>query len=77
MVFYKLPSLRAKKVIKILKKAGFVCVRQKGSHAVMKHHINNLRTVVPVHPRETLQKALLVQIISQAGLTVDEFLDLS
>jgi predicted RNA binding protein YcfA (HicA-like mRNA interferase family) len=71
-----LPSLNARKVVRALKRAGFVEDRQKGSHLVLIQPGTNARTVVPVHPRRTIKKPLLRAILRDANLSVDEFLDL-
>ena len=68
----KLPSVSWRKVIKILSKAGFRAVHQKGSHIFLtdgKH-----RVTVPRH--EPIKKGTLLSIIQQAGLTREEFLEL-
>ena len=44
----KLPLLEAKEIIKILNKAGFEAIRQKGSHVYLKHKDGRC-TVVPMH----------------------------
>ncbi|MCJ7763081.1 type II toxin-antitoxin system HicA family toxin [Candidatus Bathyarchaeota archaeon] len=64
--------LSYRKLLKILNKAGFKIVHQKGSHIYLtdgKHKIT-----VPRH--ETIQKGTLLAIIQQAGLTKEEFLKL-
>ena len=71
-----MPSVRASKVIRALERAGFVQDRQKGSHVVMQHPQRKCQTVVPVHKGETIQKGLLMDIVKQAGLSVEEFLKL-
>ena len=72
-----LPALNARKVIKALKKAGFVEDRQKGSHLVLINPTTNKRVVVPVHSGKTIKKALLQSIIeNDAGLTIEKFLKL-
>ena len=43
----KPPVLRPKEVLKAIEKAGFMVVRQKGSHAQLKKA--NLLVTVPVH----------------------------
>jgi predicted RNA binding protein YcfA (HicA-like mRNA interferase family) len=61
------------KVIKALSKAGFKIVRQKGSHIFLtdgKHKVT-----VPRHA--LIKKGTLLSIIQQAGLTREEFLELS
>jgi len=73
----RLPALNGRDVIRALEKAGFVVVRIKGSHHIMVHRDDRTRmTNVPVHPSSDLARGTLRDIIKQAGLTVDEFLDL-
>ena len=69
----KLPVAKSRAVIKVLKKAGFVESRQKGSHKIFKK--DAMRVVVPVHGKD-LKKGTLRAIIDSAGLTVEEFLEL-
>jgi len=71
----KLPVLSARDVIKALTKAGFYVHHQKGSHVVLKRHNPPPRRVVVPYHRE-LKKGMLRAIIRQAGLTVEEFLEL-
>ncbi len=70
----RLPALTAAEVIRALKKAGFEVTRIKGSHHIIRHRDDpNLGTVVPVHAGRDLKRTLLRKIISDAGLTIDEF----
>ena len=69
----KLPRLSGHKVIKILSKQGFEVVRQKGSHVFLRHS-DGRTTVVPNH--KEIDKGTLLEIIRQAGLTKNEFLEL-
>ncbi|MCW4043983.1 MAG: type II toxin-antitoxin system HicA family toxin [Candidatus Bathyarchaeota archaeon] len=58
--------------MKILSKAGFKIVHQKGSHIFLtdgKH-----RFTIPRH--DPIKKGTLLTIIQQAGLTREEFLEL-
>ena len=64
----KLPVLSGEELIKILKKAGFSVVRQKGSHVSLQK--GNFKTVVPLH--DELAKGTLLGILRQCGLTKDE-----
>jgi predicted RNA binding protein YcfA (HicA-like mRNA interferase family) len=63
------------KLIKILERAGFKIIRQKGSHVIM---MNNKKTriVVPVHPGKDVKSGLIRAIIKEAGLSKEEFLKL-
>jgi predicted RNA binding protein YcfA (HicA-like mRNA interferase family) len=72
----KLPSLTARKVVRALKRAGFLEDRQKGSHLMLVHPETKARTVVPVHPGRSIKESLLRAIVRDANLTVDEFIDL-
>ena len=67
----KLPVLKAREVIRILERAGFYEVRQRGSHLQLKR--GNLLVTVPVHSGD-LNPGTLRSIIRQAGMTVEEFL---
>ena len=72
----RLPALSAVEVVRALERAGFSVHRIKGSH----HHLRNLnrpraRPVVPMH-RGDLPPGTLRSIIRQAGLSVEELLDL-
>ena len=72
----KLPALKPREVVRILEKAGFVVVRQRGSHIQMKHPDQPERRItIPYHRRDLAPKTL-ASIIRQAGLTVEEFLKL-
>lgn len=72
----KLPVVSGKEAIKALARAGFVEIRQAGSHVVLQKKIpggtNTL--VVPDHPE--LANGTLRAIIRKSGLTVEEFSDL-
>ena len=72
----KLPRLSGKDVLKVLSKAGFVAVRQKGSHVILKKQIpeGTRTTVVPLH--KEVDRGTLLEIIRQAGLKKEEFLKL-
>lgn len=72
-----LPALDSKKVIRALKKAGFVEDRQKGSHLILLNTLTNKRAVIPIHAGKTISKPLLKSIIeNDAGLTIEDFLKL-
>jgi predicted RNA binding protein YcfA (HicA-like mRNA interferase family) len=72
----RLSSLTARKVVRALKRAGFVEDRQKGSHLVLIQPETKARTVVPVHPGRTIKEPLLRAILRDANLSVDAFIEL-
>jgi len=71
----KLPSVSGERVVKALKRAGFVQLRQKGSHVSLEKRTGDKtwRTVVPMH--SDVAKGTLADILKQCGLTLAEFLE--
>lgn len=72
----KLPVISGKEAVKALERAGFVIVRQRGSHIRMKKVTSErvIKITVPLH--DTLDRGTLKSIIRSAGLTVEEFVEL-
>ena len=70
----KLSALPARKVIQKLQRAGFVEVRQRGSHVYLKHEDDKRIAIVPMHGSKDIPTGTLHSIvIHQAGLSIDEF----
>ena len=69
----RLPAVKPKIVIRALKRNGFVVDHTTGSHYVLMKE--KIRVVVPYHNRD-LKPGTLASIITQAGFTVEEFVDL-
>ena len=67
-----IPSLTGKELLSILKKAGFVVLRVKGSHHFL-HHNDGRSTVVPVHSGETIGPGLFAKIIRDCDLNREQF----
>ena len=73
----RLPATNARRTIRALEQAGFVEVRSSGSHRLLVHPDDPARAVVvPFHGSKDLKPGTLRSIIRQAGLTVEEFVDL-
>jgi predicted RNA binding protein YcfA (HicA-like mRNA interferase family) len=71
----KLPSgLSGRQVRRALELAGFTFRRQTGSHMVLRRDEPYARIVVPDH--KEIRPGTLRRIISDTGLTIDEFLRL-
>lgn len=73
-----LPKLRratADEAIRALERLGFVQVRQRGSHVVLKRQLGDGERicVVPLH-RRPLAIGTLRSILRQADVTPDEFM---
>jgi predicted RNA binding protein YcfA (HicA-like mRNA interferase family) len=70
----KLPRVTGDKVLKALQRAGFVRVHANGSHHFLYHAEKDCLVTVPVHAGVTLAPKTLKSILSQAQITVEEFL---
>ena len=68
----RLNTVSARECIRALERAGFVLKRQNGSHIVMGKP--GRRVVVPNHKQ--LKIGTLRNILDQAGLTTEEFIEL-
>jgi predicted RNA binding protein YcfA (HicA-like mRNA interferase family) len=66
----KLPVISGEDAIRALERLGFVVMRQRGSHAVLRRGIDGC--VVPKH-RE-LKTGTLAGLIKQANISVDDFI---
>ncbi len=76
----KLPRIDAAQTIRALERLGFVQVRQRGSHVILKKQVQTdegemieIGCVVPLH-RKTLAVGTLKSILNQAGVSIEEFL---
>ena len=72
----KVPSLDYHQVVRVLRRAGWVVVRQRGSHIRLQKTTpdETLKIVVPAH--RPIKRSTLSHIIKQAKLTVEEFNEL-
>ena len=64
----RLPTLKARTLIKIVTRLGFTKVRQEGSHVFFKHP-NGRTTVIPVHAGRDIGRGLLHSILDDIKLT--------
>jgi predicted RNA binding protein YcfA (HicA-like mRNA interferase family) len=72
----KLPALKPRRVIRALQRADFFVHHVAGGHYALRHRHNpDLRVTVAYHNQDLKPKTLR-SIIRQAGLTIDEFIDL-
>jgi predicted RNA binding protein YcfA (HicA-like mRNA interferase family) len=80
----KLPRVKASEVIRALERLGFVQVRQKGSHVILKKQvrlkdgdeaqIGEVGCVVPLH-NKTIAVGTLSSILNQANVSIEELID--
>jgi predicted RNA binding protein YcfA (HicA-like mRNA interferase family) len=69
----KIPVLKPREVANILQKLGFNEVRQRGSHKQYRHGDGRF-TTVPFHKGRDISPTLLRKIVSDIGMTIDDFL---
>ena len=72
----ELPILSAREILKTLNSIGFQITRQSGSHIIMIKFIDDKKFTVVVPRHDEIAKGTLLSIISQSGLTKEEFLKL-
>lgn len=70
----KPPLISSKKCIQALQKIGFEVDRQKGSHIIVVR--DEPAASISIPERKEIPRGTLRNIIRQAGLTVEEFIEL-
>ncbi|MBN1936099.1 MAG: type II toxin-antitoxin system HicA family toxin [Anaerolineae bacterium] len=65
-----LTVVRGSDLVKVLQRAGFVVVRQRGGHVRLEHPDGRAVTV-PVHARQDVGRGLLRKILRDAELSGD------
>lgn len=68
----RIPALKAKDIIRVLKILGFFEVRTRGSHVFFKHP-DGRTTLVPKHGGEDIGRGLLRQILKEIKVSPEEF----
>ena len=72
-----LPHVPGARLVNALQRAGFIILRQHGSHVVLRHATDvSRRAVVPVHGSKTVKPGTLRAILKGAGLTVEHLKEL-
>lgn len=71
----RMPVLKAKDLIRILKNLGFFELRTRGSHVFFKHS-DGRTTLVPKHGSEDIGRGLLRQILREINISPEEFIKL-
>jgi mRNA interferase HicA len=60
--------VKYKELFKLLKKDGWLEIRQKGSHVIMQHPTKPEQLTVPNHSGKEVKKGLLTAILKQAQI---------
>jgi predicted RNA binding protein YcfA (HicA-like mRNA interferase family) len=71
----KLRVLSAADVCRILRTHGFIEVRQRGSHIIMRKQLPERGITVPVPNHREIARGTLKSIIEQSEISKDEFME--
>ena len=63
----RFPAMTPKQIHRMLRKAGFKKVGQKGSHAVYEHPDGGRQVIVPMHGAHSIPRGTLRHILTTAG----------
>ena len=69
----KFPRATCDDLVRVLKQAGFVEKRQKGSHLTLWRESDKRRVTVPVHPGREVPIGTLRSILRDANISADDF----
>ncbi len=72
----RLPRITARELIRVLKKHGFFKHHQVGSHITLKSSDGTKRVVIPYHAGEIIKPKTLKAILKDAGLSIDDLVNL-
>jgi len=72
----KVPSLGYQKVVKALRRDGWIVVRQRGSHIRLQKRLpdETMKIIVPAH--RPIKRSTLANILKQANISVERFNEL-
>lgn len=71
-----LPVVHGREAVRAFENAGFSVVRVRGSHHIMKKPAHPVLLSVPVHGNRPIAPGTLRNLITDAGLTIEQFVDL-
>jgi predicted RNA binding protein YcfA (HicA-like mRNA interferase family) len=60
--------MKYSELFRLLKKDGWIEIRQKGSHVIMKHPVKEEQLTVQYHAGKEVKKGLLTAILKQADI---------
>ena len=68
-----LPVVSAREAVRAFSRAGFVWVRQAGSHIVLQKKVGHSTVTLVIPNHHELAKGTLRATIRKSGMTVDDF----
>ena len=72
----RLPRVTAEEIGRALERVGFAFVRQRGSHRIYRHPESQRRVVVPYHGSRVVPPGTLANVLRQANLDIERFVEL-
>lgn len=72
----KLPAVKAKDLIRVVERYGFVFRRRKGSHAIFVREADKVRIVIPVRPGKDVKPKTPAGILEDMNLSREDVLKL-
>jgi predicted RNA binding protein YcfA (HicA-like mRNA interferase family) len=70
----KLPVIKDRQLIKILKQLGFFEHRQRGTSHLMMVHADGRRTIIPIHPGKDIPRGTLIAILKDIEISREELI---
>jgi predicted RNA binding protein YcfA (HicA-like mRNA interferase family) len=71
----RLGSYAGEKVVKAFQEAGWRIARRKGSHVILAKDGHDATLSIPVHRGKNLKRGTLRDLIRDAGMTAEEFVN--
>jgi predicted RNA binding protein YcfA (HicA-like mRNA interferase family) len=73
----ELPQITGARLVRALERAGFILLRQSGSHATLRHTSDLMRrATVPLHGSKPVKPGTLRAILKGAGIEVEQLKEL-
>ena len=70
------PSLSYVRIINTLKRAGWIVIRQRGSHIRLQKRFRDELVKVTIPAHKPVKRSTLSHILKQARISLDDFLEL-
>jgi len=71
----RLGSYNGQEVVKAFQKAGWGITRRRSSHVILEKEGQEATLSVPVHKGKNIKRGTLRDLIKDAGMSVDQFLE--
>jgi predicted RNA binding protein YcfA (HicA-like mRNA interferase family) len=71
----RLGSYRGDQVVKAFQRAGWTVARIRGSHVILVKKDSDVTLSIPVHKGKTVKRGTLRDLIKDAGMSIEKFLE--